>query len=157
MFEDEPLRHTVLSGLPHATEPHRGTQTYTVHDAALGAVPHAAGLKQATRAVCLLHALFAFCFRFAAHFLCASMQAAGQAVFADDAVLPANALHAAHVLSPAARGRFVAVDASEALKLPGVHLYCDSRDLAPLDKRFQKVTDDTEKVPCCCCCCCCCC
>ena len=50
----------------------------------------------------------------------ARLQASGEAVFADDAPLPAGCLHAALVTSPAAAGTLVSVDGAAALALPGV-------------------------------------
>jgi len=53
----------------------------------------------------------------------------GQATFVSD-VTPAGTLHAAVVTSPYACARIAAIDASEALAMPGVHLVVGGQDLA---------------------------
>src|SRR5437016_5169066 len=53
----------------------------------------------------------------------------GQATFVSD-VTPAGTLHAAMLTSPYACARIVAVDATEALAMPGVHLVVGGHELA---------------------------
>lgn len=56
----------------------------------------------------------------------------GRGAYVDDIVLP-GMLHAAFVRSPVARGTITAIDASEALALPGVWAVYTAEDLAPLN------------------------
>ena len=54
---------------------------------------------------------------------------AGQATFVGD-VTPPGTLHAAVLTSPYACARIVAIDAAEALAMPGVHLVVGGQELA---------------------------
>ncbi len=55
-------------------------------------------------------------------------KATGQAVYADDIVLP-GMLHAKTLRSPHAHARIVSIDASRALALPGVHAVITGKDM----------------------------
>jgi xanthine dehydrogenase large subunit len=65
----------------------------------------------------------------------------GQARFIDDMPLPANALHAAPVLSPIAHGRLLGIDASAALAMPGVVAVLTAADI-PADRHFATPAHD---------------
>ena len=61
----------------------------------------------------------------------ALQQCTGEAIFVDDIDPPRDCLEAAMVMSSRPHALVVAIDASEALSLPGVHAYVDHRDLSP--------------------------
>uniref|UniRef100_A0A182M2C9 Indole-3-acetaldehyde oxidase n=1 Tax=Anopheles culicifacies TaxID=139723 RepID=A0A182M2C9_9DIPT len=74
-------------------------------------------------------------------------QCAGEAIFINDMPVLPNELHGALVLSNEVQGRIVAIDASEALALPGVRSFFCAQDIPgfnnfmPLEMGFSEVEE----------------
>lgn len=71
-------------------------------------------------------------------------QATGEAVYIDDMPKLDNELYLALVLSTIAHGTIASIDASEALRHPGVHAFFSSKDLNPEQNSFGPVIQDEE-------------
>lgn len=71
-------------------------------------------------------------------------QATGEAVYIDDMPRFNNELYMAYVLSTKAHARLVSIDATEALKLDGVHAFFSARDLSEHENAIGPVFHDEE-------------
>lgn len=71
-------------------------------------------------------------------------QATGEAVYIDDMPKLENELYLALVLSTRAHANVLSIDASAALKQPGVHAFFSSKDLTPHQNEFGPIFHDEE-------------
>lgn len=71
-------------------------------------------------------------------------QATGEAVYIDDVPKYENELYLALVLSTRAHAKLLSIDASEALKQPGVHAFFSAKDLTPQQNEFGPIFHDEE-------------
>ncbi|XP_011180964.1 xanthine dehydrogenase [Zeugodacus cucurbitae] len=71
-------------------------------------------------------------------------QATGEAIYCDDIPRHENELYLALVLSTKAHAKLLSIDASEALKQPGVHAFFSSKDLSDYENKVGTVFHDEE-------------
>jgi xanthine dehydrogenase/oxidase len=71
-------------------------------------------------------------------------QASGEAIYCDDIPRFENELYLALVLSTKAHAKLVSIDATEALKQPGVHAFFSAKDLTPQQNMIGPVFHDEE-------------
>ncbi|CAH1710177.1 unnamed protein product [Chironomus riparius] len=71
-------------------------------------------------------------------------QATGEAMYIDDMPRHDNELYIGLVLSTKAHAKIISIDASEALKEPGIHAFFSAKDLTESQNKFGVIIQDEE-------------